>query len=119
MHTTPPYTPEEEAHELEALMAALEASGDLFPTTEATVSAYEQHHKETSSAYADSLPDPMEIIRRGKLPYATVKEESKVYATDNKHSMAARNGSNIPEQILKKMDQLRHDSEETDTTPDE
>lgn len=113
-------TPLQEARELETLRKALESTGELFPTTEESVLAYEQYLKNNPPVRSSILPNPMEIIRRGRLPFAQVKEEEPLYTGNKRYGMAARNGQEgIPEHIRKKMDQQRREDEKNKPDPDQ
>lgn len=113
-----PLTPTQEALEMEALVEALESRGELFPTSEETLKVYEQYRKEAGINFTGALPDPMEIISHGRLPYAQVKEDDPAYNSPGGFNMAARNGlKDIPEHIIKKMEQLRRQNKDDHPLP--
>jgi hypothetical protein len=105
-------TPQEESRELEALRRMMEIEGELFPTSEETVMAYEANMKPLPEGYSAVLPDPMQIIRRGRLPYLKVMENEVNEPGVSDFALAARKGkAELPAELLKKMRRQRDEDE--------
>jgi hypothetical protein len=85
----------------------LRSTGRLFPVTPAQVEAYEQNMKPSPKTPASASPD--EILKRG---YITEIPTLKNIASPSDHTyrLAARNGNEIPDDVLRKM----HDDREKD-----
>jgi len=112
-NTTP-----EEYRELEALRRMMEIAGDLFPTSEETVLAYEANMQPLPEDYHEKLPDAMQIISRGRLPHLKVKENEVNEYGESGYALAARKGKEeLPAELLKKMRRQRDEDEANESRP--
>jgi hypothetical protein len=93
-------------HALKCLESALEHTGRLFPTTEASAEmSQEQFGKETLKL-PDSLKDPMKVLERGML---LEREGLRLHEIVDRlpaihdFAIAARNGKKIGDEVLVRM----------------
>ncbi len=87
----------------EEVAVSLKHYGIGFPITEIDTTIYEKLFGDTNFELPDELKDPITILQWGEIKYNGVKNYPKQAL-----AMAAREGSkNIPEDILKKMEDDR------------
>lgn len=94
---------------------SVKSYGYLFPTTDDEVEAFEKEHNITSIELLESLQNPLQLLKKGRVTSIT-KKETKIIDFNIAESMkmAARKGESIPEEILRKMEKAREDAENAD-----
>lgn len=88
---------------------SLKSLGHLFPTTEDEVEAFEENNeiKEVPENYLNAS----DLLATSKQTSINKIEQNKFNKSTENLAMAARNGGNIPEEILKKMKSDRDKAE--------
>lgn len=87
----------------------LRSTGRLFPVTPAQVEAFEKR-KRTYPTHTVQA-DPMAILERGYINYSLPKVSPDTIPENDWLRMAARNGREIPADILRKMKEDRDKDE--------
>ncbi|MFC5410678.1 hypothetical protein ACFPMF_15250 [Larkinella bovis] len=93
-----------------SLLWSLKVHGFLFPETDEEVEAFRINHLSNPDPLPDFLTDPMAIFNR---PRQQPRIEPKWDASSEIGSilaMAAREGGDIPEDVLKQMEQDRQEA---------
>lgn len=94
---------------------SLKSYGYLFPTTDDEVDAFEKEHDINSIELPKSLKNPSELLKKGRATTITRKEAQIIdLNTAESMRMAARKGEDLPEDIIKKMNKDREDTENED-----
>lgn len=86
----------------------LRSTGRLFPITPAQVEAYEQNMKPSPKTPASA--SPAEILKRGYITELPKIVKMTPSVDPSTYRAAARNGNEIPDDVLRKM----HDDREKD-----
>jgi hypothetical protein len=99
----------EEGKIISLLSACLRANGDLIPVTIEQVMAFEVKYQEDLNKASAKLPDPYELLARGRKPNPDIVNVEINRAVETQYySAAARNGKEIPDEIRKKMNDDRN-----------
>lgn len=103
---------EEDSRVDDSFHSALKKFGYVFPETEEEL----EHLKATVSRkkiqIPDELNDPFQILKKGKVTTLNSFNVSEDQEIEENLAMAAREGKEIPEDILSQMEQDRKDAEE-------
>lgn len=87
----------------------LRSSGRLFPITPAQVEAFEKQNPNHPSTTL--LIDPIDILRRGHINYTLPKQSEELQPENEWQAMAARNGTTLSPETLRKMHEDRKKDE--------
>ena len=87
----------------------LRSTGRLFPITPAQVEAFEKRNPTYPTSTFNA--DPMAILQKGYINYTLPKVTTYTFPDNEWFRMAARNGREIPADILRKMKEDREKDE--------
>ena len=101
--------PTEDRRIIRLLSICLRANGELIPVTIEQVMAFEYKFKEDLNKVSSRLPDPYELLARGrKSDPDIINPELNRSIETQYYSAAARNGKEISDEIRRKMDNDRN-----------
>ncbi|MHA6279360.1 hypothetical protein ACXYMT_04190 [Salinimicrobium sp. CAU 1759] len=95
-----------------AFFKALKNSGYVFPETEKDFDKFEESVLKIKDVIPNHLEDPIDILNRGKIRTLGVFEDFFDSTIEENLAQAAREGSDIPEDVWKQMEKDRQRSED-------
>jgi hypothetical protein len=95
-----------------AFHKALKSYGYIFPETEAELQSFEESISKMKFQIPDKFNDPMEILKAGKIENVGQFNSFNDVQIEEHLAQAAREGSNIPDDVRAQMEKDRKDAEE-------
>lgn len=95
-----------------AFHKALKSYGYLFPETEAELQSFEESISKMKFQIPDKFNDPIAILKAGKISNVSQFNSFNDEEIEEHLAQAAREGSDIPEDVRAQMEKDRKDAEE-------